>query len=375
MARVPYGSTMSRRALPGIVLLLALTASGCSGSDGAAAPAPSPTTGPSASTGSDRPTTRPTRTRTPKPSASTSPSQSVAPEPFGGRTVLAISVDGLNPDALRRLGPDGAPAIWRLLDEGLATLDARTSYEKTVTLPNHVGMVTGRGVDPAAGGHGVTWNSEIPGRTVQGAAGEPVDSIFTNVHEAGGSTAVFAGKSKFRLFEDSWPDAVDDLVVDTRLDTLLDSAVAALADDGPTFTFVHVLEPDATGHRDGFMSADYLRAVQRADAAVGRLLDAIGPGTVVILTADHGGLGAGHSDQTKAADYTVPFVVWGPGVAPGDLYDASPDLADPGTARPTYDGAQPVRNCDLADVASSVLLLDAVPGSTCDANGEIAPLG
>ncbi|HET7385284.1 MAG TPA: hypothetical protein VFJ19_01315, partial [Nocardioidaceae bacterium] len=34
------------------------------------------------------------------------------------RYVVAISVDGLNPDAIRRLGREGAPAFHRLVEEG-----------------------------------------------------------------------------------------------------------------------------------------------------------------------------------------------------------------------------------------------------------------
>ena len=52
--------------------------------------------------------------------------------------------------------------------------------------------------------------------------------------------------------------------------------------------------------------------------------------TLVVLTADHGGKGAGHADPGCYADYRVPFLVWGPGVAAGtDLYDAQPDVRRP----------------------------------------------
>ena len=46
-----------------------------------------------------------------------------------------------------RLGAAGAPTFHRLLDEGAGTLNARTEYEQTVTLPNHTGMMTGRRID------------------------------------------------------------------------------------------------------------------------------------------------------------------------------------------------------------------------------------
>ena len=123
--------------------------------------------------------------------------------------VIAISVDGLNPRALNRLGRAGAPNLNRLIrDEGAGTVNARTQLEMTLTLPNHTSMVTGRRIKASKGGHGVTWNDDTVTKTVQQAAGHEVDSVFTQVHEAGGTTAVYATKSKFWLFERSWPKAV-----------------------------------------------------------------------------------------------------------------------------------------------------------------------
>src|SRR4051794_24570135 len=89
------------------------------------------------------------------------PAASVRHEPVSGATrVLAISVDGLNTEAIRRLGATGAPTFHRLLTEGAATLNARTELEQNVTLPNHTGMMTSRRVDRRHGGHGVTWDDD-----------------------------------------------------------------------------------------------------------------------------------------------------------------------------------------------------------------------
>ncbi len=71
-----------------------------------------------------------------------------------------------------------------------------------------------------------------------------------------------------------------------------------------------------------------------------------------------------HGVATDPANYTVPFVVWGPGIAPADLYDLNPAYRDPGVGRPSYAvKRQPVRNGNLADLATSLLGLDPVPGS------------
>lgn len=287
-------------------------------------------------------------------------------------SVLAISIDGLNPTALERLGVRGTPNLHELAAAGASTLNARTERELTITLPNHTGMVTGRRIDRTLGGHGVTWNDDRRRpTTVQQAAGHGVDSIFSVVHGAGGSAAAFASKTKFSLWKRSWPEGLDRMVI--KLDN--PSLVAAISRDLLTtdreLRFLHLSLPDNVGHERGFMSPAYLRAVRQVDTLVGSVLDtvasdpALAAGTAVILTSDHGGLGADHSDATSLANYRVAFMVRGPGVTPGtDLYDLNPDYADPGTRRTSYAAPrQPVRNGDLANLALDLLDLPAVPGS------------
>ena len=284
----------------------------------------------------------------------------------GETQVLAISVDGLGTTALRRLGAAGAPTLFRLLAEGAGTRNARTEVEQTVTLPNHTSMLTGRRIDAAKGGHGVTWNDDRSGSTVQDAAGEQVDSAFSSVHAAGGSTALYSTKTKFSIFDRSWPDDIDRLRIRENQRRLVRLARADLVDGAPTFTFLHVSLPDRFGHEYGGLSAQYLDAVRRTDDQLGTIVRALaGTTTVVVLTADHG-FAAGkkdHSDRSNVVNYRIPFVVWGDGIGHGDLYDLNPAYADPGRTFPTYAGAQPVRNGNVANLVTSLLGLEAVPGS------------
>jgi len=285
--------------------------------------------------------------------------------------ILVISVDALNPTALRRLGHDGAPNLWRLVDEGASTLNARTQVEQTVTLPNHTSMVTGRRIDAARGGHGVTWNTDMPNTTVQKAAGHPVASVFSVAHAAGGSTALFASKTKFSLFQRSWPAGIDRAMIVEEQDAALAIAVREdLLTQDRAFTFLHLGGPDKTGHASGYMGAEYLAAVQRIDGLVGKILRAADSKAAlddltIILTADHGGLpgSKSHSDATKLANYRVPFVVWGPGIDPAGLYALNPAYRDPGTKQPSLSGEQPVRNGNVANLALDILGFKQVPGS------------
>lgn len=313
--------------------------------------------------------------------AGTAPVGADAPATKDGRraatadAVVAISVDALNPSALRKLGPERTPYLHALLDEGAGTLNARTEHELTVTLPNHTGMVTGRRVHAGSGGHGVTWNDDRRRpRTVQAAAGSPVESVFTVVDDAGLSAGYFASKTKFSLWDRSWPLATDAQTIIEDNQRLVRAFKGDLRGATRAFRFLHLSEPDTVGHDKGFMGRAYLRAVQRADRRVGAVLEVLRTDpryagrTTVVLTADHGGRADNHTDPTKVWNYRVPFVAWGAGVDPGtDLYDLNPDFADPGRARTSYDGVQPIRNGMVSNLALRLLGLSAVPGSEHDA--------
>ena len=297
--------------------------------------------------------------------------------------VVLVSVDGLNPDAITQLGPGGAPTFHRLMATGASTLDARTVYEATQTLPNHTSMVTGRPVT-ATGGHRVTFN-EDNGSTVHRRAGTYVASAFDVVHDNGGDTVLFAGKAKFDFLDRSWNGtygAVDRTGVNDGRDkidlyrratpaVLTDALRTRLLNDPPELAMIHYRGPDGVGHAQGYMSQGYLNEVTRTDGMIGRVLDTVAgdperaASTVVVVTSAHGGLGTSHANAALEADYTVPFFVWGAGVAPGaDLYTLNPDRAHPGDGRPTYAAAlQPVRNAEAANLVTQLLGFGPVPGS------------
>ncbi|MDQ4085977.1 MAG: alkaline phosphatase family protein [Actinomycetota bacterium] len=327
------------------------------------------------------------------PTAPTEAAAGTDPADDAVRRVVAISVDGLASVAIRRIGRAGTPALHRMVARGASTLNARTARESTSTLPNHTGMVTGRRVSAAAGGHGVDFNSD-DGRTVHCAAGEYVASLFEVVHDRGGSTAMYAGKAKFAFLDRSWNatngapdrvgadhgrDKIDRYVHADDVAALVTRLVRQLRRNPATFSFLHLRSPDSAGHRFGFLSRPYLRAVRRSDALVGRVLTAIGrtPGlrrhTTVVLTADHGGANSrSHSDPTVVGSYRVPFLVWGTAVARGrSLYTLNTDRRDPGNRRTTYRGRQPVRNGELANLAADLLDLPAVPGSRLNARRSL----
>lgn len=319
----------------------------------------------------------------PAPVEAVAAAPDLAPRTVNGKHVIAISVDGLNPRALNKLGRARTPYLHQLItDQGAGTLNARSQLEMTVTLPNHTSMVTGRRIKASRGGHGVTWNDDTVTKTVQQAAGRPVSSVFEVVHAGGGSTAVYATKSKFWLFERSWPAAVDKNVIKVEKNAAVVRALREdLARKAPSFAFLHLGKPDQMGHAHGWLSPRYLNAVATVDRLIGSVIRQINgtpslqSSTVVVLTSDHGGIPGTtrHSDKRNREDYRVPFTVWGAGIPRADLYRLNPTTrANPGRTRPGFGATrQPIRNGELANVSLSVLGLGPVPGSLWDARQDL----
>ena len=361
------------------VTLVGVGLSGCGASPAASGPVAAPTAA--------APTSTAAPASSKNPASSSNPTKTVkakaSPDDAINR-VLAISIDGLNPQAITDLGPKGAPAFHRLMREGAFTLNARTEYEMTTTLPNHTGMLTSRRITATKRGHGVDFNSDSD-TTVHKQAGHYVASVFDVVHDRGGPTALFSAKTKFELYQRTWdtsgrPDKIghdngrkkiDRVVLDTDNARLVRAANADLTGSARAFTFLHISLPDLAGHKYGFMGKEYLSAVKETDRLLGTVLDTVAgkpslkAHTLVLLTADHGGGGAkDHSNRLERQNYQVPFMAWGPGVAKGaNLYTINSAFKSPKTGRPSYAGKQPIRNGDIANLATDALDLPTVPGS------------
>lgn len=325
-----------------------------------------------------------TATATRAPGSPVSGATSRPPPGPDSPVVLLVSVDGLNPDALTALGPERVPAFTELATGGASTLNARASYEATVTLPNHTSMLTGRTIG-GPDGSSVMVNSD-PGGTLRDLHGSYVPGVFDVAHDHGQSTAFFAEKSKFAFLMRSWdarhgaPDRVGDDDGRDKVDVsaigpaaqLLQQVESTLARRRTQLVFLHVAAPDTAGHAHGFMSSAYLDAVVAADREIGAILDLVRsrPALVrtvtVVVTADHGGIGPGHRFARVPGNYTIPFFVWGHATEQGaDIYALnSASRRDPGATRPSYDGVQPVRNRDAASLALDLLGLPLLPGTT-----------
>ncbi len=220
------------------------------------------------------------------------------------RHVIVVSFDGMRPDALRR--------VWSptLQAQSAASWTARTT-RPSVTMPAHTSMVTGVGPEI----HNVRfndWGTDRPRLALP--------TIFTEVRRSSGSVRVIVTKPKLRFL------AAPELVTYLSYPRHRQAEVLAIAGqtfraEQPTLLFVHVADPDAVGHRSGWMSEPYLEVIAEVPVLVAGLLrDVVAAGvlseTLVIITADHGGHGRTHGTDL-AEDMTIPWVALGGAARPG----------------------------------------------------------
>ncbi len=235
---------------------------------------------------------------------------------------IHFMLDGLRADAVEsgqmpnlaklRAGAwqPGYAAAW--------TLFARTVPESTVSAPNHVSIATGVTVAK----HGVKDN----GQTVSGNF---------SAYPTWLARVVGANPSRHALFAYSWAEDGDlgatpgvTFLHGTDAENAVTVPARLAASDAPDATMLFIDCPDAGGHAGGYYpySSDYLTNVRTADATIGACLAAIvsratfaDEDWLVVVVADHGGFSTSHSNAHAAQASTVPIVVAGQNVAPGEI--------------------------------------------------------
>jgi len=294
----------------------------------------------------------------PAPMAPSDPGVAYAP---CAERALIMSIDGLRPDAL---SPETSPNIYALAGRGAHTWTARTVNPPS-TLPAHASMLTGFDVLQ----HRVSWNDYYPDMGYV-----ETTSLFEIAHNHGFRTSMFIGNDKMRHI--AIPGSVDDFVLVPGI-SYSDRALAAIEyiEQGFGVMFVHLGGVDKAGHSYGWMSNEYLAQIPLVDDDVRVLMDGLRQQgleetTLVILTADHGGVGTNHM-TSQASVMTIPWIIAGPGVGTGlglttevRIYDtAATVLWALGLPMPEDMAGTPVREafgagveaeCGLAEVANPV---------------------
>jgi arylsulfatase A-like enzyme len=214
--------------------------------------------------------------------------------------VVVVSIDGLRPDVIT----PSMSALHRLFLQGSSARVART-ISKSATLPSHASMVSGVDADE----HGLDFNAYRPER---GNIGRP--TMFSVAHQAGLPTHMFVGKAKLKHLLGKPTDA-QLKVAGGGCKRLIKDSIPQLQDMKRGLLFMHFADPDSAGHRNGWMSNQYVDAVRDADACLEQVMSAIESGgqmdrTLLVVTSDHGGHGRSHGTRMEV-DQRIPWYAWG----------------------------------------------------------------
>lgn len=232
----------------------------------------------------------------------------------GIKHVIVIGFDGLSPDGLEKAI---TPTFDKIIKEGAYSFQARAVLP-TSSSTNWASMIMGAGPEQ----HGITSNSWEKNNFVLPAITQSEDFLFPTIFslvdkqiknaEIG---AIYHWDGFGRLFEKS---AVDyDVVGKTEDETAL-LASQYIENKKPTFTFIHFDHIDHAGHEFGHGTKEYYKSVEKADKLLEQVFNAIKKAgiadeTVVIISADHGGVGLGHGGESLA-EIEIPFIIWGKSV-------------------------------------------------------------
>ncbi len=240
--------------------------------------------------------------------------------------VLIIGVDGLGAEQLPRGRIEN---ITRLMHDGASTLHARGVFP-TDSAPNWASLIMG--APPEI--HGVIANNWDPARPII----PPMDTT-TRFPTIFGVTRAQCPGAKIGIFHE-WPDfarlvepgVADPMEHGASAQKTIESASAFIRTAHPVLTFVHLDLVDRAGHQSGWNSRNYRRAVRAADTLVGRLLSAVDESgdrdrTLVLLSADHGGIRKGHGGSTLQ-ELEIPWIMQGPGVAHGWTLQSPVSICD-----------------------------------------------
>lgn len=239
------------------------------------------------------------------------------------RHVFIISLDQGAPGDLAK---SEMPFLKKMAREGARTWEAYTIVP-SLTLPSHVSMLTGVGIQK----HQILWNEFEPQKGLL-----RIPTIFRLARDRGLVTALFAEKSKFFTLKTPYSLDFVSIPEKTTAEGTAKSFAAEVGRLKPNLCFIHFGEADTAGHKFGVHSPQKLAALANCDKALKIIVEAIEKAglldsSVIIVTADHGGHDRTPEENRKrfaalqeyqpgthgsaaTSDVVIPWIAWGRGV-------------------------------------------------------------
>ena len=223
--------------------------------------------------------------------------------------IILFVVDGMRPDALANI-----ENAQKIIKNSTYTMNAQTVFP-SVTLPCHMSLF--HSVEPQR--HGTTTNIFMP-------QVRPIDGLFEVLKQARKSSAIFYNWEDLR--DISEPNSLTHsafyagkiLGYHETGEMLTDELLKYVKTFDTDFTFFYMGYTDWAGHKFGWMSDEYLSAIQSSWNNIERVMTELGDEYTYIITSDHGGHDRTHGSEMPE-DMTIPAMFIGNGFEKGKVID------------------------------------------------------
>lgn len=206
------------------------------------------------------------------------------------KTIL-ILVDGMRSDSVEGTYAD------EFFKTGFGGIKSRTVMP-SVTLPCHMSLF--HSVTPER--HGILTNTYVP-------QVRPIEGLVEALAKSGKKCAFFYNWEELRDLSrpgNLMCSTFISLHEKENTDCIL-TEKAVLAAPEADFIFLYLGETDEKGHASGWMSGEYLAAVNNAWNCIKYICEKLENEYNIVVTADHGGHGRGHGSSAEE-DMNIP--VW-----------------------------------------------------------------
>lgn len=222
--------------------------------------------------------------------------------------VLLVLVDGMRPDAIK-----DHPLAQKYMAKSAHTLSAKTVMP-SLTLPCHMSLF--HSVEPVR--HNTTTNTFMP-------QVRPIDGIFDVLKNFGKKSAFFYNWEQLRDLGKPGSLELSYYIhgADEKSNKkLTDEAIKYIAEENPDLTFLYLGHVDSAGHNSGWMSVEYMDAIDKSWKNIDRIVSALPSDYAVIITADHGGHDRTHGTEMNE-DMLIPIMIMGENIGANLIENAS----------------------------------------------------
>jgi len=244
------------------------------------------------------------------------------------KNVILIGLDGMGAYGFQEAV---TPYMNEMAKDGALSIKAR-SVLVSDSSPNWTSMLTG--AIPIQ--HGVTSNDWSPDNyNVEPSLKNKIGlfpSIFDDIKTQKPDYKVYAfrqGQGLGKMFDPSVPDKV---INNRDGKQLINDAIETFITDKPEFLFISINETDHVGHVSGHKSQEFFNSITKYDSLIGKFVERLKEemmldNTIMIITADHGGIGLGHGGETPD-EMEIPILLYGGSVTKGKIIEGVNIISD-----------------------------------------------